>query len=684
MIIIESIIALLMTVSPMDNIRLDEPIYFEMLPGSREGHMAKDTVYLNELQKEIFYWTNYARANPDEFAEQCGYAVGQFRPCQPVMWNGDLTVIAQYHCEDMYKDNYFEHDSYDRVDGALVKVMGAFERIASSGYVGQASENIFWAGYKPTGKSAVMGWLTSPPHRANMLNCNWNELGVGAYSDTRATYCCQDFGYREKTVDAAVDENTFDVQKATNSMNPFEYIVTIGFNVTGLFDVNPVSLTLYDGNPSRGGVEVGTYRSENIFVTTYHHEAQFTWDTADLKGIRTLVAQLTLETPYPDENPEDNVVEFTYNLAENNNDAKPNLAIFPDEKGLIAVINEIRANPAHYAADFGYSVFEYDPVPPLVPNADLTLMARDQADDMVAQGKVTNNSSDGLGPADRAEEIGYQGTFNEEIGFKTNPEIPAFDLLQEMFADFRIQRKLLSSAVTEFGSGFSEDNNGKYYWVLEVGYQDYRFGIKTRPEWLKISSKTNTIIKELNFEVAYQNWGFNDIQGVQAVLYDGPPSLNTIIDKVTMDTKIVRTGLRDTINLTWFNPPNKGTHDVYCVITLANGFEELDLSDNTIIKSLDLGGTTAVNCIDFAVIGYKLESNGSVLVMFNQPASEDVEFKLFDPRGRFIEQLTWKTGESKLYWSGNDYNRVRVPTGIYYMVGSDRYDSLKSKIVILR
>jgi hypothetical protein len=65
------------------------------------------------------------------------------------------------------------------------------QRIRAAGYPSPGGENIA-KGY--VSASAVMtGWMNSPGHRANILNCSFTALGVGY--DTRGNYWVQNFGY---------------------------------------------------------------------------------------------------------------------------------------------------------------------------------------------------------------------------------------------------------------------------------------------------------------------------------------------------------------------------------------------------------------------------------------------------------------------------------------------------------
>jgi uncharacterized protein YkwD len=67
-------------------------------------------------------------------------------------------------------------------------------RIKAAGFPRPASENIAY-GYR-TGLDVVKGWMASPGHRTNILNCKQATVGVGAvYSANGTTYYTQNFGY---------------------------------------------------------------------------------------------------------------------------------------------------------------------------------------------------------------------------------------------------------------------------------------------------------------------------------------------------------------------------------------------------------------------------------------------------------------------------------------------------------
>jgi uncharacterized protein YkwD len=107
-----------------------------------------------------------------------------------------LDEAARYHSADMGQDNYFDHNTYDRVNGNLTLICTTWQRIATY-YTGAMGENIA-AGYS-TPQDVMNGWMNSSGHRANILSTyNW-EIGIGyatASGSTYYRYWTQDFGRR--------------------------------------------------------------------------------------------------------------------------------------------------------------------------------------------------------------------------------------------------------------------------------------------------------------------------------------------------------------------------------------------------------------------------------------------------------------------------------------------------------
>lgn len=110
--------------------------------------------------------------------------------CPALVSNRALSRAATRHATDMARRNYFSHTS----PGGTTFI----RRIRWAGYrPRRVAENI--AAGQPSPEDVVRVWMESPGHRANVLDCELHEIGVGFASNRRAQfnqYWVQDFGAR--------------------------------------------------------------------------------------------------------------------------------------------------------------------------------------------------------------------------------------------------------------------------------------------------------------------------------------------------------------------------------------------------------------------------------------------------------------------------------------------------------
>ncbi|MGW5334289.1 CAP domain-containing protein [Streptomyces bauhiniae] len=103
--------------------------------------------------------------------------------CSPVALNSTLTKAAQDHSADMATHNTMSHTGSDGSDPG--------SRITAAGYRWSTyGENVAY-GYS-TPEQVMDGWMNSPGHRENILNCSYKEIGVGLAQP--GSYWTQDFG----------------------------------------------------------------------------------------------------------------------------------------------------------------------------------------------------------------------------------------------------------------------------------------------------------------------------------------------------------------------------------------------------------------------------------------------------------------------------------------------------------
>ncbi|XVU24326.1 CAP domain-containing protein [Actinoplanes sp. CA-054009] len=106
--------------------------------------------------------------------------------CKALKVDARLTKAAAGHSGYMARGGAFSHTGAGRSSFVT--------RVKAAGYTRPLSENIAY-GYR-TGADVVKGWMASPGHRANILNCKASTVGVAAaYAANGNPYYTQNFGY---------------------------------------------------------------------------------------------------------------------------------------------------------------------------------------------------------------------------------------------------------------------------------------------------------------------------------------------------------------------------------------------------------------------------------------------------------------------------------------------------------
>ncbi|XVS61296.1 CAP domain-containing protein [Actinosynnema sp. CA-299493] len=106
--------------------------------------------------------------------------------CPALAADGRLAAAARAHSADMAAQNYFDHVSKDG--------RSFVDRVKAAGYPAPGAENI--AAGQRTAEAVLKGWMDSPGHRANILNCKLKTLGVGlARGGSYGWYWTQNFGW---------------------------------------------------------------------------------------------------------------------------------------------------------------------------------------------------------------------------------------------------------------------------------------------------------------------------------------------------------------------------------------------------------------------------------------------------------------------------------------------------------
>jgi uncharacterized protein YkwD len=123
----------------------------------------------SNIENQIFQLTNNERKN---------------NGVNPLVYDSSLAAIARAHSQDMLNNNFFSHINLNGDDPS--------ERASKAGYnihksyqVGVAENIGMTEGYVSSSSVAqefIDMWMNSPGHRSNILNSQYNRLGVGVAS----------------------------------------------------------------------------------------------------------------------------------------------------------------------------------------------------------------------------------------------------------------------------------------------------------------------------------------------------------------------------------------------------------------------------------------------------------------------------------------------------------------------
>lgn len=128
----------------------------------------------------------------------------------PLSENTKLNLSAENKVKDMFKNQYFEHNSPSG------KGVGDLGSEAGYDYI-LIGENLALGNFKDN-YDLVKAWMDSPGHRANILNSHYTEIGIavgqGKYDGRNVWMAVQHFGAPkslcpsiEKTLDAIITLN---------------------------------------------------------------------------------------------------------------------------------------------------------------------------------------------------------------------------------------------------------------------------------------------------------------------------------------------------------------------------------------------------------------------------------------------------------------------------------------------
>lgn len=139
--------------------------------GNRDSGAAVDPTLAwpsanTSLEAEVLTLVNQRRAA----GATCGSTA--YPATTPLTTDARLTHAARLHSYDMVVRDFFDHTNPDG--------KSPFQRMTAEGYVvSDAGENI--AAGNQTAESVMNGWMNSPDHCSNIMNPNFEHIGIGFY-----------------------------------------------------------------------------------------------------------------------------------------------------------------------------------------------------------------------------------------------------------------------------------------------------------------------------------------------------------------------------------------------------------------------------------------------------------------------------------------------------------------------
>lgn len=157
------------------------------LSGGRVETCDGGSIRLNAYEKRILGLHNRTRKQ---------------RGLETLCVNPALTQAARAHSSDMIEEDYFAHTSPD--GETLVERLRHFGYVTEGYGFWKVGGNIAFGNYSKGEPDHIFeGWMNSPPHRENILEGDFEQIGIGTAAGTYKTYeetvmYTADFGVRRR------------------------------------------------------------------------------------------------------------------------------------------------------------------------------------------------------------------------------------------------------------------------------------------------------------------------------------------------------------------------------------------------------------------------------------------------------------------------------------------------------
>ena len=158
----------------------------EIITGVSDQDYSNTTT--DTIKDDFLNAINDARAHDQD----CG-TEGVFSATTALTWSDELYNAAYEHSKDMAESNTFDHDGsgtatdITAIDNSLSRGSYPNERVEYNGYTYSITgENI--AAGQTTLDEVIAGWLESDGHCANLMNPDYENVGMAYYKKDGSTY----------------------------------------------------------------------------------------------------------------------------------------------------------------------------------------------------------------------------------------------------------------------------------------------------------------------------------------------------------------------------------------------------------------------------------------------------------------------------------------------------------------
>ncbi len=188
----------------------------------------------------------------------------------PLRWNAPMTRAARWFDWDSVENRTEPYCGHQDTQGGWPG-----DRVKTFGYQGSAGGENCYCGYMEP-QAAIAGWMNSPGHRANLLNSEVREIGMGYYvrtSDGRG-YLTQDFGIDAVYPPVIINHEAPNTTNATVDLYIYDRSSGGGFRELG-----PATEMQIANEPCFSGASWQPYQAEKAWML----EAGSGWRTVYVK-----------------------------------------------------------------------------------------------------------------------------------------------------------------------------------------------------------------------------------------------------------------------------------------------------------------------------------------------------------------------------------------------------------------